>query len=109
MAAPLTPKPTRKAEALARAPPTIVSRPKEDVALKENGVWYSILFLTTSTSSLFHRRTEDFTTDVYFSVRKCVLSLKMKKSSSRKVALSEPFVERGLEVKYCRSGCPAKA
>ena len=35
MAAPLTPKPTRKAEALARAPPTIVSRRKEDVALKE--------------------------------------------------------------------------
>ncbi len=35
MAAPPTPKPTRKAEALARAPPTIVSCRKEDVALKE--------------------------------------------------------------------------
>ena len=35
MAAPLTPKPTRKAEALAKAPPTIVSRRKEDAALKE--------------------------------------------------------------------------
>jgi hypothetical protein len=35
MSAPLTRKPTRKAEALARAPPTIVSRRKEDVALKE--------------------------------------------------------------------------
>ena len=35
MAAPLTPKPTRKAEALAKAPPTIASRRKEDVALKE--------------------------------------------------------------------------
>ena len=34
-AAPPTPKPTRKAEALARAPPTIVSHRKEDVALKE--------------------------------------------------------------------------
>ena len=35
MAAPLTPKPTRKAEALAKAPPTIASRRKDDVALKE--------------------------------------------------------------------------
>jgi hypothetical protein len=35
MTAPLTPKPTRKAEALAKAPPTITSRCKEDVALKE--------------------------------------------------------------------------
>ena len=35
MVAPLTPKPTRKAEALAKAPPTIASRRKEDVALKE--------------------------------------------------------------------------
>jgi hypothetical protein len=35
MVDPLTPKPTRKAEALAKAPPTIVSRRKEDVALKE--------------------------------------------------------------------------
>ncbi len=35
MVAPLTPKPTRKAEALARAPPTIVSRREEDAALKE--------------------------------------------------------------------------
>ena len=33
-AAPPTPKPTRKAEALARAPPTIASRRKEDAALK---------------------------------------------------------------------------
>jgi hypothetical protein len=30
MAAPLTPEPTRKAEALAKAPPTIASRRKED-------------------------------------------------------------------------------
>jgi hypothetical protein len=35
MVAPLTPKPTRKAEALAKAPPTIASRLKEDVALKK--------------------------------------------------------------------------
>ena len=35
MADPLTPKPTRKAESLVRAPPTMVSRRKEDVALKE--------------------------------------------------------------------------
>jgi ribosomal protein S20 len=35
MAAPLTPKPTRKVEALAKAPPTIASRRKEDVTLKE--------------------------------------------------------------------------
>ena len=35
MTAPLTPKPTRKVEALAKAPPTIVSRRKEDVDLKE--------------------------------------------------------------------------
>ena len=35
MVAPLTPKPTRKAEALARAPPTIASRREEDAALKE--------------------------------------------------------------------------
>ena len=35
MAAPLTPKPTRKAEDLAKAPPTITSRRKEDDALKE--------------------------------------------------------------------------
>jgi hypothetical protein len=33
MVAPLTPKPTRKAEALARAPPTIASRREEDAAL----------------------------------------------------------------------------
>ncbi len=33
MVAPLTPKPTRKAEALAKAPPTIASRREEDVAL----------------------------------------------------------------------------
>ena len=32
MVAPLTPKSTRKAEALARAPPTIVSRREEDAA-----------------------------------------------------------------------------
>jgi hypothetical protein len=36
MVAPLTPKPTRKAEALARSPPTITSRREEDAALKEN-------------------------------------------------------------------------
>ena len=35
MVAPLTPKPTRKAEALARAPPTIASSREEDAALKE--------------------------------------------------------------------------
>jgi hypothetical protein len=35
MVAPLTPKPTRKVEALAKAPPTIVSRREEDVALKK--------------------------------------------------------------------------
>ncbi len=35
MVVPLTPKPTRKAEALARAPPTIVSSRKEDADLKE--------------------------------------------------------------------------
>ncbi len=35
MVAPLTPKSTRKAEALARAPPTIASRREEDAALKE--------------------------------------------------------------------------
>ncbi len=35
MVAPLTPKPTRKVEALVRAPPTIASRREEDAALKE--------------------------------------------------------------------------
>jgi hypothetical protein len=35
MVVPLTPKPTRKAETLARAPPTIASRREEDAALKE--------------------------------------------------------------------------
>jgi hypothetical protein len=35
MAPPLTPKPTRKAETLVKAPPTIVSRRKEDATLKE--------------------------------------------------------------------------
>ena len=35
MVAPLTPKPTRKAEALTKAPPTIVSSREEDAALKE--------------------------------------------------------------------------
>jgi hypothetical protein len=35
MTAPLTPKPTRKAEALAKVPPTIASRLKEDATLKE--------------------------------------------------------------------------
>ncbi len=35
MVAPLTPKPTRKAEALATAPPTIASSREEDAALKE--------------------------------------------------------------------------
>ncbi len=34
MVAPLTPKSTRKAETLAKVPPTIVSRHEEDVALK---------------------------------------------------------------------------
>ena len=35
MEAPLTPKPTRKAEALANAPPTIASSREEDDVLKE--------------------------------------------------------------------------
>jgi hypothetical protein len=35
MVVPLTPKPTRKAEALTKAPPTIASRREEDAALKE--------------------------------------------------------------------------
>jgi hypothetical protein len=35
MTAPPTPKPTRKAETLAMAPPTTVSRREEDAALKE--------------------------------------------------------------------------
>ena len=35
MVVPLTPKPTRKAEALDKAPPTIVSSREEDAALKE--------------------------------------------------------------------------
>ena len=35
MVSPLTPKPTRKTESLARAPPTIASRREEDAALKE--------------------------------------------------------------------------
>jgi hypothetical protein len=35
MVSPLTPKATRKAEVLTKAPPTIVSRHEEDVALKE--------------------------------------------------------------------------
>ena len=35
MVAPLTPKPTRKAEALAKAPPTIASSREEGTALKE--------------------------------------------------------------------------
>ncbi len=35
MVAPLTPKPTRKAKSLAKAPSTIVSRREEDVALKK--------------------------------------------------------------------------
>jgi hypothetical protein len=35
MIVPLTPNPTRKAEALTKAPPTISSRHEEDVALKK--------------------------------------------------------------------------
>jgi hypothetical protein len=35
MTTPPTPKPTRKAEALARAPPTIASRREEDAVLKK--------------------------------------------------------------------------
>jgi hypothetical protein len=35
MTVPLTPKPTRKVEALTKAPPTIASRREEDVALKK--------------------------------------------------------------------------
>jgi hypothetical protein len=35
MVSPLTPKPTRKAEVLARVPPNIDSRREEDAALKE--------------------------------------------------------------------------
>jgi hypothetical protein len=34
MVAPLTPKPTRKVETLARAPPTIASRLEEDAGIK---------------------------------------------------------------------------
>ena len=33
MVAPLTPKPTRKSEALVKAPPTITSRREEDVSI----------------------------------------------------------------------------
>jgi hypothetical protein len=40
MVDPLTPNPTRKAEALAKAPPTIASRREEDVALKKAVVYY---------------------------------------------------------------------
>jgi len=35
MVAPLTPKPTRKAETLSKVPPTIASSREEDAALKE--------------------------------------------------------------------------
>jgi hypothetical protein len=35
MVAPLTPKPTRKTEALARAPPTVASSREEDDTMKE--------------------------------------------------------------------------
>jgi hypothetical protein len=35
MVVPLTPKPTRKAEALVRTPPIIASRREEDAALKK--------------------------------------------------------------------------
>jgi hypothetical protein len=35
MVAPLTPKPTRKAEVLAKAPPTIASRREEEAVLKK--------------------------------------------------------------------------
>jgi hypothetical protein len=41
MVAPLTPKRTRKAEALAKVPPTIASRREEDVALKK---WPSVVY-----------------------------------------------------------------
>jgi hypothetical protein len=46
MVDPLTPKPTRKAEALAKAPPTIASRREEDVALKKwPKPWLEKLFM----------------------------------------------------------------
>jgi hypothetical protein len=41
MVAPLTPKPTRKAEALTRAPPTVPSS-REDAALKEVALLFII-------------------------------------------------------------------
>jgi hypothetical protein len=43
MVAPLTPKATRKAETLARVPPTIASRREEDAALKEVAILKSCL------------------------------------------------------------------
>jgi hypothetical protein len=57
MTDPLTPKPTRKSEALAKAPPTIVSRRKEDVALKEVAkprlCWANDIFETKTKDCLF--------------------------------------------------------
>ncbi len=50
MAAPLTPKPTRKAEAPAKAPPTIVSRRKEDVALHTSSVTLDLAFFVKQKS-----------------------------------------------------------
>jgi hypothetical protein len=52
MVAPLTPKPTRKAEALARVPPTIVSRREEDAALKEEILWRAVKRTKKSSSHL---------------------------------------------------------
>ena len=40
MVAPLTPKPTRKAEALAKAPPTIASCREENVVMRKFFVYY---------------------------------------------------------------------
>ncbi len=60
MVAPLTPKPTRKSEALVKAPPTITSRREEDVSIilllwinkgkaKDNiYMWVSVLWKTTT-------------------------------------------------------------
>ncbi len=42
MVVPLTPKPTRKAEVLTKAPPTSASRREEDVVLKK---WPKCLFI----------------------------------------------------------------
>jgi hypothetical protein len=55
MVAPLTPKPTRKTEALVRAPPTMVSRREEDAALKE----VAMLARYRSTRCILETKTTD--------------------------------------------------